>query len=275
MPIYYHLSSERLPLSIESIGNHWHQEKVRRSNGYPYYHWLQTETGSGTVVSKQQTIRLKENQGMLIPPFTPHVYFPDTAKHWHTCFVTFNGTLAESIHLIVGDADHITAENQTSFSFSHWIEHYVALFDTNTPVDPDALSVDCFRFLSQLAALSGYGVQNAEKHPLFTAYVEPALAYIADNYAHDIAVSSLAKRLFVSPQYLTRLFNRFLGLSTSRYLVQYRLKKAKELLVNHPYLDIKTIAFRTGFNDVSHFVATFRRETGYTPLSFKKLYNNQ
>jgi len=57
--------------------------------------------------------------------------------------------------------------------------------------------------------------------------------------------------------------------------VQYRLKKAKELLVNHPYLDIKTIAFRTGFNDVSHFVATFRRETGYTPLSFKKLYNNQ
>lgn len=49
MAIYFGLSPFDLPLTLESIGNHWAQETISRPEGYPLYHWLQTEQGSGTI----------------------------------------------------------------------------------------------------------------------------------------------------------------------------------------------------------------------------------
>lgn len=45
MPIYFYQTNQQLPLSLESIGNDWAQDDVARPDGYPYFHWLQTEQG--------------------------------------------------------------------------------------------------------------------------------------------------------------------------------------------------------------------------------------
>lgn len=79
MPIYFQPISETLPFSLESIGNHWGQESVSRKQGYSHYHWLQTEKGQGQVQVAGQLVTLRQGEGVLLPPYTPHAYFADEA----------------------------------------------------------------------------------------------------------------------------------------------------------------------------------------------------
>ena len=44
---------------------------------------------------------------------------------------------------------------------------------------------------------------------------------------------SVSQEVFITPQYLSRLFSRYLGCSVYEYLTKFRLSKAKELLVSN------------------------------------------
>ena len=62
MPIYFYQTNQQLPLSLESIGNDWAQDDVARPDGYPYFHWLQTEQGkaeSHLVRNRLSYVRMK------------------------------------------------------------------------------------------------------------------------------------------------------------------------------------------------------------------------
>ena len=50
MPIYFNNTLNHNPFQFDSIGNNWTQEAVRRTQGYPQYHYLQTEEGCGILV---------------------------------------------------------------------------------------------------------------------------------------------------------------------------------------------------------------------------------
>ena len=49
MPIYFRNAPVREPFIYDSIGNHWLQDATSRPNGYPFYHYLQTESGCGRI----------------------------------------------------------------------------------------------------------------------------------------------------------------------------------------------------------------------------------
>ena len=42
-----------VPFTFESVGTEWEQPHVVRPEGYPYYHYLQTEKGSGRIDREQ------------------------------------------------------------------------------------------------------------------------------------------------------------------------------------------------------------------------------
>ena len=84
-------------------------------------------------------------------------------------------------------------------------------------------------------------------------------------------MQELGRRVYISPQYLSRLFNRFLGCSAYEYLTIYRINKAKEYLLMNPRLEVQDIAHKVGFTDASHFISIFKKITGITPLGFRKL----
>ena len=59
---------------FDSIGNQWPEEATLRPEGYPHYHYLQTELGCGQVEIQGKTYELQENEGFLIAPSIPHSY---------------------------------------------------------------------------------------------------------------------------------------------------------------------------------------------------------
>ena len=49
MPIYFRSTPVSAPYMFDSIGNHWLEEATCRPEGYPHYHYLQTESGCGEI----------------------------------------------------------------------------------------------------------------------------------------------------------------------------------------------------------------------------------
>ena len=268
MPIFFKLSIQELPLTIDSIGNRWFQESISRPKGFPLYHWLQTESGQGTVTLAGEDIVLNPGEGILIAPHTPHRYRNNT-KSWRTAFLTFGGTLANDIRKICGDASYLFIGTEEGQYFQEWIDRTLLSYQENR-LDDLTLSVQCYEFLMHFSGI--YRKHSQTEHPLYRQYVAPIIERIETDPAAVPDVDSLAREVHVSPQYLTRLFRRFTGYSAQNYITRFRINRAKELLVGKPYLQVQSISHMSGFHDVSYFISVFRRQTGTTPKQFRKNY---
>ena len=86
----------------------------------------------------------------------------------------------------------------------------------------------------------------------------------------DLTAEALSRQVYVSPQYLSRLFARYLGCSVYEYVTSYRITKAKELLLTQRNRKIQEIALDVGYADSSHFIVMFKKLTGMTPVQFRR-----
>lgn len=265
MTVYFNLTSTSLPISVESLGNQWSQVSLQRMQGYPLYHWLQTETGKGEIWIENKKIILEEKEGILIAPFVPHAYYP-LGDDWVTNFITFEGHLKNHFNEILSNQTYILAKDQENFAFSKHIQQMITVFEDEA--QRLNLSVLCYQFLLQL----GQAQEPIQEHPLFQKYIEPGIKEIQTNYHDSLTVEEIAQKLFISSQYFTRLFKKFMNQSPYQYLIDFRIRQAKELLINEPDLPVQTIATKVGFDSTSQFIHVFKKRTQSTPKKFRSLY---
>lgn len=269
MPLYFDLTSHKLPFTIESLGSDWPQLPVQRPEGHPDYHWLQTQSGEGELFVGDKRFLLKKNSGILIAPFTPHTYAPLGDTPWITAFTTISGIFSDKIGVWFQGNNVIYIED--GGDILAWLQKLVSDFE-HKRTTTQGLALEAYRFLLQISDHLDY--PDHSEHKLFDQYMRPTIVYIEEHFAEDLSVEALADNIFVTPQYLTRLFQRFFDMSVSVYLSRFRIKKAKELLVTKKETEIQVISQLAGFKSSSHFIATFKKITGQTPAAFRKLYNN-
>lgn len=101
-----------------------------------------------------------------------------------------------------------------------------------------------------------------------------AVDYIGQHFAEDISIQTLADQTNSSKYHFIRSFRKATGDTPHDHLIQVRLKRAMELLINQS-LTIEAISGMCGFNSASHFTRTFRHVLGTTPGEFRKLYATQ
>lgn len=93
--------------------------------------------------------------------------------------------------------------------------------------------------------------------------------YIADNYQQNITLSDLAEITYLHTTYISKLFKKETGENISDYILNFRMKKAKKLLLNPKY-KIYEVAEMTGFNDAKYFGNVFKSMVGMTPKEYRK-----
>ena len=91
-----------------------------------------------------------------------------------------------------------------------------------------------------------------------------AIEYIQDQLDTDLTVSGIAQAVYMSPYHFTRLFKESTGQSPHQYVVEARVRKAKELLTTGKFT-ISEAAYHVGFVDQSHLTRHFRRVFGLPP----------
>lgn len=114
---------------------------------------------------------------------------------------------------------------------------------------------------------------NFAQEPEGDSPVEIVKRIISENITVEISRDELAKAVYMSPDYLTKLFKRETGVALSEYIIQKRLALAKNLLMT-TNLSIVEISQRTGFSYSSYFVRIFKKKTEMTPQQFREKYKN-
>jgi AraC-like DNA-binding protein len=88
-----------------------------------------------------------------------------------------------------------------------------------------------------------------------------------------VLIEDLAKRAYMSPRNFQRVFNRALGISPQKYLLQSRLQKSVQLLIDTDY-PVADIAIMSGFSDSNHLIKKFRTTYGTTPNKYRQKFSN-
>lgn len=78
-----------------------------------------------------------------------------------------------------------------------------------------------------------------------------------------------AEQLFISSSYLSECVRKITGFSAKKVIDQYVIMEAKYLL-HHSESDIGQISNQLGFEEVSNFIAYFKKNVETTPLKYKR-----
>lgn len=93
--------------------------------------------------------------------------------------------------------------------------------------------------------------------------------FIHQHYHESIALEDIARVVYLSPDYASKRFKADTGLSVKEYLNQYRIGKAKALLVQSGASISKTAAM-VGFDNLPYFSTLFKQLTGHSPSEWKQ-----
>lgn len=110
--------------------------------------------------------------------------------------------------------------------------------------------------------------ENSVKTEHIDKRVADAIKYMTIYYAENITLEKLAEECFVSKGHLLRVFKKYYGMSPIKWLNNFRLRTAQELLLKTDY-SIAEICVKSGFNNPSDLYRHFVNSVGMAPAAYR------
>lgn len=98
--------------------------------------------------------------------------------------------------------------------------------------------------------------------------IAAAKQYIADHFHESLQLSEVAKRLYLSTAYFSRLFKEKTGMTFSDYLASCRIDRARQLLATTD-LSIAEVSAAIGYQEANSFSRLFKARTGQSPSDYR------
>ena len=99
--------------------------------------------------------------------------------------------------------------------------------------------------------------------------VDAVIKYIDENYAdEELSLNMIASHVNFSPNHLSMVFSQQTGQTFIKYLTDYRMNKAKELLKCTGKRS-SVIAMEVGYKDSHYFSYLFKKTQGITPTQYR------
>lgn len=117
------------------------------------------------------------------------------------------------------------------------------------------------------------GAEHHETTDKSAPIVTDVLNYINEHYSEDLSLDELAARFFISKYHLSHEFNRLVGTSVYRYIMQKRLIIAKQLLSDG--VSPTGVYIRCGFGDYANFYRAFKTEYSISPKEYLARLENE
>jgi AraC-like DNA-binding protein len=130
---------------------------------------------------------------------------------------------------------------------------------------PELVLTEVLRVHLATAPAAEHGWLAALRDPVLA----PALALLHGSPAHRWTVADLASGAAVSRSLLDARFRQVLGRSPIRYLTEWRMHLAEELLLTTG-VAVATVARRVGYESEEAFSRAFRRERGLSPSHWRE-----
>lgn len=129
----------------------------------------------------------------------------------------------------------------------------------------EALIMCAMEVTKKLVLFMNAYMHSDESNPL----VRQVCQYVVENIDHAISVREIAKKMFISKNYLSVLFKERTGIMLTEYLTMIKIERAKKLILDN---DLKNyqVAQQVGFKDIEYFSKLFRRYEGISPSEYRQ-----
>ena len=130
--------------------------------------------------------------------------------------------------------------------------------------DEEATKQYLTRSMKKAILLREQGVGNR-----YASVIEEAKRYIEENYADgDLSLNTLASHVNFSPNHLSMIFSEQTGKTFIKYLTDFRMHKARELLRSTAKRGAD-ISYEVGYKDPHYFSFLFKKTQGMTPTQYR------
>jgi len=114
--------------------------------------------------------------------------------------------------------------------------------------------------------------QSIEEKKKHNSAVIAAIKYIHEHYNDEnLSIAVISEHTHLSPAYLSFVFKKSTGKTLNKYINDYRVEKAKEMLKSKKN-KITDIALKVGFIDSNYFTKVFRKTCGLSPSEYRERY---
>lgn len=107
-----------------------------------------------------------------------------------------------------------------------------------------------------------------KKESISNYTISRTLEYIRTHYREGISLEKTAEVLNITPEYLSMLFKREMGMNFSVFLKEFRISHAKRLLKGTD-MKIYEVAQECGYSNSNYFTKVFKEVTGISPAEYR------
>jgi len=111
-------------------------------------------------------------------------------------------------------------------------------------------------------------MQRSTTVSLRTSLFEDASAIVHAEYAEDLSLDDIARRVASSRRQLQRAFAEIGGTTFREHLTEVRMDRAAEMLTERD-LTVRAVAQRVGYRQPAQFAKAFRRRHGSAPSAYR------
>ncbi|NOU88528.1 helix-turn-helix domain-containing protein [Paenibacillus sp. LMG 31460] len=158
---------------------------------------------------------------------------------------------------VVGEIDPALLEEAPSHRLFDLLSQYESIHELSDYV------------IEQLARYAGQ-IEERRSNRERNDVVERITAFIDAHYMHsDLSLNYLASEFKLSVSHVSRIFKEHTERNFIDYLMDIRMRKAKELLACTEML-IRDVSGAVGYTNVNSFVRIFKKSTGVTPGEYRE-----
>lgn len=128
--------------------------------------------------------------------------------------------------------------------------------------DRKALKAICLEILGKIKEL-----MEAHQNQVSRNVIDKATKYIREHYSEELSLEMVAEQYYLSPTYFCRMFRKYQGVTFTDYLIELRMQKAQELLLQGKY-KIYEVSRMVGYKSDKYFYRVFKQYTHQSPTEF-------
>lgn len=263
--IFFHIPTEFARdtlFFLHNGGHYWceHPYKIQRDYLDLYIIFLILDGEMDTVYRGEHHV-VGPNSILLIDCKQPHTYLVKNKSEMKWFHFSGNGS-QNYANLLYGSKGFVFPDVDMPV-MEPLFDQIISMMRANS-VNEHRVSVAIHQILGELASPS------SEPHQIMDQTIRAAIDFIEKNLEQPLTIDQIAASVNLSPFYFSRQFRKNVNCSPYSYLINARLKLAKQLL-NQTTAPIDVVAEKCGFSSATHFIRAFRQNLSLTPGQFRQL----
>ena len=264
MPLFLYPMS----VGVQETSSRNYQAEGRLRSSQDFCYFCCTLDGVGAFADTRGVHLLPAGQGFLTEiadPATRYFYPGADTRPWRFLALNFRGLAARAmVRDLVGLYGHLYALGPQSPVIQRLLNFQAFPYKTLHPHALDSAEL----VLEVLLALGASARAAASPDPLL-GLVRQALELMDGALEDGLSVTTLAARLGVGREQLSRSFGKYLGRPPQQVIREMKMRRASFLLKDTD-LPVTQIAERLGYSDQTNFIRAFRAVLGTTPHEFRR-----